>query len=212
MRVQVLEALEYSHSQGFVHGGLDPTHVMWFADDLSWKLVNLSGAMPTGESTVQPNACRYTCPETTQSLEKGHGGICAKPSMDMWSFGLLAFEVLTSKPPSGRYRSPMASLPAPGSHVADAVGIPDLIERQLEQKPVCGERTVKRWLSANRRGRIDDALHQQSFRFVRSLLQRDPEKRRTATEALEDVLFRSATDVYQRADAMDEVGAVLAVS
>ena len=180
---------------------------MWFAADFSWKLVNLSSALPTGESTVQPNVCRYTCPDTTQSLKKGHGSVCAKPSMDMRSFGLLAFEVLTSKPHSGRSPSPPTAPPIPGSHVIDAAGIPDLIERQLEQKPASAERTVKRWLSANRRGRIEDDLDQQSLRFVRSLLQRDPEKRRTATEALEDVLFRSVTDVYQRADAMEEVGA-----
>ena len=82
---------------------------MWFADDFSWKLVNLSSALPTGESTVQPNACRYTCPDITQSLERGHGSVCAKPSMDMWSFGLLAFEVLTSKPCSGRSPLQVAS-------------------------------------------------------------------------------------------------------
>ncbi len=204
---QVLEALEYSHDHGIVYGNLDPTHIMWFASDFSWKLVNLSRALPAGESTVQPNACRYTCPDITQSLREGHVTICARPSMDMWSFGIIAFEVLISKPRSVRSHSPPASLPIPGSHDVDADGIPEFVEGQLEQTSVDAERTVKRWLSANRRGRIEDAIDQQSLRIVRSLLQRDPGERRTATEVLEDVLFRTATDMYQRADRTDEVGA-----
>ena len=127
--------------------------------------------------------------------------------MDMWSFGIIAFDLLTSEPQSVQSHSPTASLPISGSHHVDADGIPEVVERQLKQTSVGGERTVRRWLSANRRGRIEDSIDQQSFRFIRSLLQRDPEERRTATEVLEDVLFRSATDMYQRADLMDEVGA-----
>ena len=127
--------------------------------------------------------------------------------MDMWSFGIIAFDLLTSEPHSARSHSPPASLPISGSHHVDADGIPEIVERQLKQTSVGGERTVRRWLSANRRGRIEDSIDQQSFRFIRSLLRRDPEERRTATEVLEDVLFRSATDMYQRADLMDEVGA-----
>ena len=54
--------------------------------------------------------------------------------------------------------------------------------------------------TANPRGRIEDGDEEQALRFVQSLLRGDPRERRTAADALTDVLFRSATDFYQRID------------
>ena len=95
--VQILRSLECIHSQGIVHGHLDPSHIMWFSADSTWKLIGLSSASPTGEPAVPSNAGRFACPELTRTVRQGPKQIGMEPSMDMWSFGVVAFEVLTCK-------------------------------------------------------------------------------------------------------------------
>ncbi len=81
----------------------------------------------------------------------------------------------------------------------------EFVERRLGNPPVSEATNARRWLLANRRGRVERAVERQHLEFVHALLREDPTERRTATQALEDVLFRSAADAYQRLDLLDEV-------
>ncbi len=82
--------------------------------------------------------------------------------------------------------------------MVDSAAIQEYIDKALGQPASAAGRSPQRWLSANRRGRTGHVTEEQTLRFVQTLLRRNPEDRRTATAALEDSLFRSATDVYQR--------------
>ena len=81
----------------------------------------------------------------------------------------------------------------------------EYIDDRLQVPSGDGERTLKRWLSANPRGRVDYGSEEQNLRFVQTFLHNDPDRRRTAIDALEDPLFRSATDLYQRQDSHESV-------
>ena len=98
---QVLEALECVHGEGVIHGQVDPAHLMWFATDFSWKLISLTKASYVGAFAALPTESRYASPEAIRSAADGTR-VRLEPSVDMWSFGVLAFEVLTCTSPSIR--------------------------------------------------------------------------------------------------------------
>ena len=93
-----MEALEYIHSRGIAHGNLTPSHIMWFADVFSWKIVDLEYASQEGEVTLRHRVGRYASPEHVQAENRGRLALALGPPADMWSFGVIAFEVLTSEP------------------------------------------------------------------------------------------------------------------
>ena len=96
--VQVLEGLQSMHDAGIVHGNLHPSHIMWFSGDFTWKVISFSAATSVGEACrVQPNVSRFDSPELIEAPNRGLDQICIEPSMDIWSFGVIAFEVFTRR-------------------------------------------------------------------------------------------------------------------
>ena len=68
---------------------------MWFSTESSWKLVDIEYASREGEITVQRRAGRYSCPEHIQAETLGKKAFSLDASADLWSFGIIAFEILT---------------------------------------------------------------------------------------------------------------------
>ena len=101
--LQVLEALEYVHSHGIAYRNLTPEHIMWFANEFTWKLVDLVYASSEGEPTIRHPIGIYESPESIEAEKHGKEWSLLHPAADMWSFGVIAFEVLTSavRMPSG---------------------------------------------------------------------------------------------------------------
>src|SRR5579864_1617883 len=104
----ILEALEYIHSKGFVHGHIQPSNIMAIGDQVK---LSSDGICRIDES-VEPR--------------NGHGRYCApecaagalSPPCDVWSLGMTLVECLTEHLPkmengSREEFSPPADLPAP---------------------------------------------------------------------------------------------------
>ena len=85
------------HAQGIVHGNLDPSHIMWFATDFSWKLVNLDAASAVGDPVLLDHITsrRYAAPEIRRAMEQRSKQTRLECATDMWSMGLIAFEIFT---------------------------------------------------------------------------------------------------------------------
>ena len=85
------------HGRNVVHGCLDPSHVVWFATDFCWKLVNLKAASAVGDPIPVNigSSPAYAAPETLEAAERDSGDARSSASSDMWSFGLVAYGVLT---------------------------------------------------------------------------------------------------------------------
>lgn len=47
--VDVMAAVLRMHKQGYVHGNINPAHVLWLPSEASWTLIGLSNATRTGK-------------------------------------------------------------------------------------------------------------------------------------------------------------------
>ena len=70
---------------------------MFFAESMKWKLIDLDGARKTGESRATCFTVPYAAPEVLREWQDEGELPAAHTSSDIWSFGILAFEVLTGE-------------------------------------------------------------------------------------------------------------------
>lgn len=109
----VLDALEYLHGKGFVHGDLKPANILATGDHLKLSSDAISRI---GESqSVSRRAGTYDPPEAISGV--------LTPTADTWSLGMTLVEVLTQHLPEwepGTNREPAvaATLPAPFLEIA----------------------------------------------------------------------------------------------
>jgi TonB family protein len=113
MLFPVLDALEYLHGKGFVHGDLKPANILASGDHLKLSSDAISRI---GEAqSASKRASAYDAPEAASGM--------LTPAADVWSLGLTLIEVLTQHLPewqSGPNREPVvpANLPAPFLEIA----------------------------------------------------------------------------------------------
>jgi TonB family protein len=113
MLCPVLDALEYLHGKGFVHGDLKPANILAIGDHLKISSDAISRIGEAQSSAKRAGA--YDPPEAISGM--------LTPTADVWSLGTTLVEVLTQHLPEwqpGLHREPVvpASLPAPFLEIA----------------------------------------------------------------------------------------------
>jgi TonB family protein len=109
----VLDALEYLHGRGFVHGDLKPANILATGDQLK---LSSDGSSRIGESqSLRGRAGAYDAPEASSGV--------LTPAADIWSLGMTLVEVLTQHLPEWQpapNREPVVpvNLPAPFLEIA----------------------------------------------------------------------------------------------
>jgi len=103
---QIAEGLAYLHQHGVVHGCLDPTRVLVTAGGDAVKLTEpgMSTATRAGalEATATMQVARHAHYMAPELLRGGS----PDARSDIYSLGVLFYEVLTGKLPAGRFRLP----------------------------------------------------------------------------------------------------------
>src|SRR5271167_494812 len=90
MLVPTLDALNYLHGQGIVHGNIKPANIMAVGDELK---LSSDGVRPVGKSEESAGSGNvYDAPEYAS------GAI--SPSGDVWSLGMTLVEALTNRLPA----------------------------------------------------------------------------------------------------------------
>ena len=85
------------HKHNLVHCNVKPSNVMLFKH-LKWKIIDLHSAARVGESSVGGDDVAYVAPEVLKAELAGQKAMAADPAVDMWAFGIIAYEVLTGDP------------------------------------------------------------------------------------------------------------------
>lgn len=142
---QLLEALEYAHAQGVVHGDLNPSVIFVGAEDAvrlldvgvrRWPpLAELLGAR--GGQALESHMIAYAPPERLALGE-------VEPASDLYAIGALLWHLLTGEPPFGtdphlvarsHLTAPRPSLEAARPDLRWPEGLDDLVRTAMASRP-----------------------------------------------------------------------------
>ena len=70
---------------------------MCFAASLSWKLIDFVTTVEEGTRAPLSYTLRYAAPEVLQAVMQGKQDVVRDPAMDMWSVGVVIYEIYTGK-------------------------------------------------------------------------------------------------------------------
>ncbi|GMH39346.1 hypothetical protein BSKO_07244 [Bryopsis sp. KO-2023] len=164
-------ALDVLHQHGIAHRNLTPQNVVMFSSSLSWKLIDYSFSSKKGRSSPIVYSLTSCSPEMLTAHAKGHTHIFAKLSVDMWSLGLIFWEVLTGFPLFGRQFSK-----------------DEVMSMLLGVTPLPFEKDPELW---------DNIKNTAARRIVQNLLIRSPNARWPIQKVLSNSFFSSGEDTVQ---------------
>jgi serine/threonine protein kinase len=174
---QILTAVVYAHTftyqdqdggshRGIIHRDLKPPNILVTPDDhikiTDFGIVKVVGAETTDTFGAAYGSPRYVSPEQAEGLE-------VDQRSDIYSLGVILYEMLTGAPPFGNEREPRTRTEILRAHVEEPPPLPteinplipleveDIILRALEKDPAGRYATAADFLRAVRTARERDA-------------------------------------------------------
>lgn len=186
--MQILLALIELHRCKLVHCDLKPSNIMLFSSVHKWKLLDLDSAVIAGVPSAVYTTLRYAAPEIACTINRDTEKIAVETSADMWSFGIILFEVM-----SGAIRS-TASL------VAEALAWS--LDNNFYE-PEYSPPKIMRLLWSNHelidRLSLESVDEDQVVSLIKQVVRMNPRERRTAKRSSEHAMFKSGMTTSQRA-------------
>ncbi|HEX8633900.1 MAG TPA: protein kinase [Pyrinomonadaceae bacterium] len=174
---QILTAVVYAHTftyqdqdgaahRGIIHRDLKPPNILVTPDDkikiTDFGIVKVVGSETTDTFSAGYGSPRYVSPEQAEGLE-------VDQRSDIYSLGIILYEMLTGAPPFGNERAPLTRTEILRAHVEEPPSLPteinplisleveDIILRSLEKDPAGRYATTADFLRAIRTARERDA-------------------------------------------------------
>jgi serine/threonine protein kinase len=106
-KIQVLghvgERIAELHDAGYAHRDLKPGNIMWQPRTYTWVLIDFGLAAPLDEDASVGFTPTYAAPEMVIAHLQGKRVVKASASVDAWSLGVIAFELLVQRHPFGLF-------------------------------------------------------------------------------------------------------------
>ena len=83
------------HASRIIHCDLKPENIMFFGSEHKWKVLDLDSAVIDGQMSEVYPTLRYAAPEIAKAKQQGLKAMALGTSADMWSFGVILFEVMS---------------------------------------------------------------------------------------------------------------------
>jgi serine/threonine protein kinase len=174
---QILTAVVYAHTftyqdqdgaahRGIIHRDLKPPNILVTPDDVvkitDFGIVKVVGSETTDTFGAGYGSPRYVSPEQAEGLE-------VDQRSDIYSLGIILYEMLTGAPPFGNERHPLTRTEVLRAHVEEPPPLPteinplisleveDIILRALDKDPAGRYATTADFLRAIRTARERDA-------------------------------------------------------
>ena len=122
---KVLEALEYAHNQGYIHRDVKPQNVL-ITDDKTVKLTDFGIAKDAGSQTRTYDGNNVVGSVHYISPEQAKGEIVGKES-DLYSVGIMLYELLVGKPPFDGENSVQIAL----KHIKENIKLPKEVSSKI---------------------------------------------------------------------------------
>lgn len=88
--------IAHLHANEVVHMDVCPANLSYYANEQIWKLEEFENWAKAGEPASINYVLRYTAPEVVSADVMGDASVPADRSMDLFSLGVIAFELLTN--------------------------------------------------------------------------------------------------------------------
>lgn len=116
---QLATRLHDLHASGYVHRDLKPANVMWLPRENRWTIIDFGCVAIAGTTASTAFSVAYAAPEVVQAHRMGEKSIQVKEALDVWSFGVMAYELMAGEPAvsfdNGIEQVPVANLPCDGN-------------------------------------------------------------------------------------------------
>lgn len=83
------------HASRIIHCDLKPENIMFFGSEYKWKVLDLDSAVIEGSVSEVYSTRQYAAPEIERAKQQGSNAMVLFRSADMWSFGVILFEVMS---------------------------------------------------------------------------------------------------------------------
>ena len=162
LAIEVSEALDYAHRSGVIHRDIKPENILLadghavVADFGVAAALNNSGI---GAVLPDPDVNGGAGSRAYMSPEQAAGEAPVSHRADLYSFGVVVFEMLTGKLPVGGESADDAARPRPEVPRALAELVASCITASPEARPASAREVLARLESLTRLGRADRRLH-----------------------------------------------------
>lgn len=95
--LQIISCIDHLSKRNIVHCNVKPSNILFFLSTHSWKLAGLENARWASRPAPIDYLAEYVAPELLMAEEKGLKDIVLDSSADMWSVGMVAFELLSGE-------------------------------------------------------------------------------------------------------------------
>lgn len=100
------------HALGHVHRDLKLTHVLFLPLKGDWTVIDFGCTCAVGDEQPPAFTLPYAAPEAIEAWYDKERPMVVAPSLDAWSLGIMAIEVMTKKP-AFAYNLSMQEVPPP---------------------------------------------------------------------------------------------------